>query len=328
MKNVSDPNYIKRVSSLFLPFQVNAETIHAGINSYIDQIENYTERLEISYNSNNMYEFTGVLERIQDLLQAVCAKRQEAYTVTLIRSARNGVNEFSARVLQQAIADFLLLSIEMQKAQNLLDTSPAFKYSAVEKDEEAANNLSAVIRLIEAQDYDRAKSMVSEMSNKGFAAGLLSNAFIKEDYNQAKDIATAMHKEYIGKVNQVSAGRGSKTVLAVDDRPEILTSVNTALRSHFKTLGAPGGKVALDIMGQQDIDLFILDIDMPEMDGFELARRIRSDRKYADTPIIFLTGNSSRDRILKATRLGISDFIVKPAYNETLLTKVKKYLEQ
>jgi PleD family two-component response regulator len=67
---------------------------------------------------------------------------------------------------------------------------------------------------------------------------------------------------------------------------------------------------------------------MPEMDGFELARRIRMDKKYKDTPIMFLTGNSSRDRIVKAIKLGISDFIVKPAYNETLLVKVRRYLEQ
>ena len=66
---------------------------------------------------------------------------------------------------------------------------------------------------------------------------------------------------------------------------------------------------------------------MPEMNGFELTEAIRKIEKYKDTPILFLTANSSRDRIQKAIKLGISDFIVKPCYNETLLSKVKKYMK-
>jgi len=325
----TDLSYVTRVKSLFLPFQVDSHAINNGINKYIDQIERHTENLEKTYNSNNMMEFISILEKIQELLQIVCAKRQEAYTVTLTRSARSGISEYSSKVLQQAIADFLLLSIEMQKAQNLPSTSPAFTYSAVEKHEETANNLSAVIRLIDAQDYTRAKSILFDINNMGVNVNSITSALDSSNYNQAKDMATSMQKEYMDKVSQISASptRKDQTVLAVDDRPEILTSVNTALRNHFRTLGAPSGRVALEIINQQDIHLFILDIDMPEMDGFELARRIRSERKHSDTPIIFLTGNSSRDRIVKAIRLGISDFIVKPAYNETLLTKVKKYLD-
>jgi two-component system sensor histidine kinase/response regulator len=66
---------------------------------------------------------------------------------------------------------------------------------------------------------------------------------------------------------------------------------------------------------------------MPEMDGFELARKIRANSKYKQTPIIFLTGNSSRDRIIKAIDIGADDFLVKPTYNETLLIKARKYLD-
>jgi PleD family two-component response regulator len=291
----------------------------------------YTERLESSFTNNSLNEFIEALASVQGMLQAVCAKRHEAYTVTLTRSARAGNTEFSGKVLQQAIADFLLLSIEMQKAQNLPETSAAFTYTETEKSEEMAQNLAAVIRLIDAQDYDRAKSIVADMSGMDFAIGRLGLALNAGDYTRAREAAVSMEKEYISKVNQVStetsAKSGNKIVLSVDDRPEILTSVNTALRGYFKTFGASSGSIALEIMNQQDIGLFILDIEMPEMDGFELASRIRNNKQYKETPIIFLTGNSSRDRILKAIKLGISDFIVKPAYNEALLTKVRKYLE-
>jgi len=66
---------------------------------------------------------------------------------------------------------------------------------------------------------------------------------------------------------------------------------------------------------------------MPEMDGFELTRHIRNNPKHKKTPILFLTGNSSRDNITRSISMGVNDFIVKPAYDVTLLTKAIKYLE-
>jgi CheY-like chemotaxis protein len=323
----TDGHYFKRIPSLFLPFQTNVDAVHEGINKYIDKIDGETERLERSYNGDNMSEFVGVLTGIQGLLQAVCAKRHEAYTVTLVRSSRNGKNEYSAKVMQQAIADFLLLSIEMQKAQNL--PSSAYKISEAETAEENARNIAAIIQLIDAQDYDRAKVLVTDMMARGANLRQISTAMSVGNYAQAKDWAVAVQKEYTNKVSAAIAEKsisGSNIVLAVDDRPEILTTVSSALSGHYKTLCAPSGKVALDIIAQQNIGLFILDIDMPEMNGFELAQSIRNTRNYKDTPIIFLTGNSSRERIQRAISLGISDFIVKPAYNETLLAKVKKYI--
>jgi PleD family two-component response regulator len=322
MKN---DEYYKKITSLFLPYQVDADAIDKGINKYIDLIDAETERLERSYNSQNMPQFCDVLANIQMLLDAICAKRHEAYTVTLTRSSRNGFNEYSNKVLQQAIADFLLLSIEMQKAQSLSDSD--YKSSAVEMEEESARNLSAVVQLLDAEDYDRAKALLDDLSSRGMNVRNILAMMSNGSYAKAKELSVALQNSFSDKINEVSKDSKSKTVLAVDDRPEILTTVNSALSTHYRTLCAPSGRVALDILNQQDIGIFILDIDMPDMDGFQLAQQIRNNKKYKETPIIYLTGNSSRERIQKAVRIGISDFIVKPAYNETLLTKVKKHLK-
>jgi PleD family two-component response regulator len=187
-----------------------------------------------------------------------------------------------------------------------------------------------VVSLIDAREYEKAKSIIGDMKERGFLGGQLLLMMEKGDFNKAREIASSLQNEFKDKVTQVAAakpGREQKTVLAVDDRPEIITLVNNALRSHYKTLGAPSGKIALDIIHKHTIDFFILDIDMPEMDGFELMRQIRNERKYKDTPIVFLTGNSSRERIVRAINMGVCDFIVKPAYNETLLIKTQKYID-
>ncbi|MCL2456080.1 MAG: response regulator [Defluviitaleaceae bacterium] len=314
---------LKRISSLFIPFEADTDEIIAGVNNYIDRIDFETEKLERSYEAGNLSEFCDVLEKIKNLLAAVCAKRHEAYTAALTRSAKDGRTENNNKVLQQAIADFLLLSIEMQKAQN---SHATHEMSDIEQYEAAARNLTAVVQFIDAEDYENAKSLVSDMIRRGMELTRLNEKLKINSYESARENAIALQLKFSSKITKVNVNTGTKTILAVDDRPEILTSVNAALQNHFKTLCAPSGKVALNIIDKQDIKLFILDIEMPQMNGFELTEKIRQMENHKDTPILFLTANSSRERIQKAIKLGISDFIVKPAYNETLLSKVKTYL--
>jgi PleD family two-component response regulator len=227
--------------------------------------------------------------------------------------------------MQQAIADFLLLSIELQKAQKVA-TPHALKYKSVEINEETARSLSSIGRLINAGDYAKAQSMATELKDTDDSFAKLSKMLASHEYERAKDLASIMEKEHIGVIRKMDAV-STKTVLAVDDMPQILSIVNTALKNHYKVLGAPNGEIALDIMAQNNIDLFFVDIDMPVMDGFELTGRIRADVRYKETPILFLTGNSSRENIEKALRLGSNDFIIKPAYDVTLLAKARKYLD-
>jgi CheY-like chemotaxis protein len=90
----------------------------------------------------------------------------------------------------------------------------------------------------------------------------------------------------------------------------------------------PSAAKMFSLIEKVNPDLILLDIEMPEMDGFELARRIRADSKYADTPILFLTGNASRENIEKGISIGISDFIVKPSNHVNLLVKARKYMDE
>lgn len=115
-----------------------------------------------------------------------------------------------------------------------------------------------------------------------------------------------------------------KIVLAVDDVPLILSGLKTILTdTQFKFAGVTSATAALKYIREHTPDLFILDIEMPEMDGYELADRIRKAGHKA--PIIFLTGNSTKDYVLKAIRAGAADFIVKPVNREQVLAKIIKF---
>jgi CheY-like chemotaxis protein len=65
---------------------------------------------------------------------------------------------------------------------------------------------------------------------------------------------------------------------------------------------------------------------MPEMDGYMLAKIIRDNPEHANTPILFLTGNATREHVTRAIEAGCKDFIIKPAKPEVLLAKVNKFI--
>jgi PleD family two-component response regulator len=310
---------------LFLPYETPVN-IERDINDYIDKIEIHTKTLEESYGKKNTANFISAMEAIKNMLQLVYAKQCEALAIVLIRTAKDNGLEYCRQLLSQAIADFILLSIEMQKAQNL-NTTDKPAYNEIEKDEEVSRSLSAIGNLISTGDYDKAKSIAADRVDMDDSFVKVSSMLDSRQYDKAGELAKVAETEHIGHIMNAGAAKSAKTVLAVDDRPEILANVSAALKNHYRVIGAPSGKLALELIGKNKIALFFLDIDMPEMDGFELCGRIRSDINHTRTPIIFLTSNSSREHILRATKLNINEFIVKPAYNVTLLAKARKYLD-
>ena len=124
----------------------------------------------------------------------------------------------------------------------------------------------------------------------------------------------------------VVATAAKNTILAVDDRHFFLTAIKTMLQdTGYKVTCINSGESALRYLQKHTPDLFILDIEMPEMDGYELAQRIKKAGHTA--PIIFLTGNAKKDCVVKALQAGAADFIVKPINKEQLLERIGRYIE-
>jgi CheY-like chemotaxis protein len=232
------------------------------------------------------------------------------------------------KLLKPFISALLSLSIEMQKAQNLSHEENIV--SEAETHADMANNLSAAGDLIVDNEYEKAQHFIEEMgeSNSPDMFMNILNLLSDKKYEEAADLVNALREKHVESISRLTETDLSKKVLAVDDRPEILSFVTGTLKNHYKVYGATSGEKALKVLEAQKCDLFILDIDMPGMNGYELAETLRKSDDYAKTPIIFLTGNSSRDRIMKAIEVGGNDFIVKPANYETLLAKASKFLNK
>jgi len=114
-------------------------------------------------------------------------------------------------------------------------------------------------------------------------------------------------------------------ILAVDDTTFFQTILKKILQdSRYKLTCAASGKDALKYLENHTADMFLLDIEMPGMDGFELATKIRE--KGHKEPIIFLTGNAKKGHLAKALEAGATDFIIKPINKEILLAKIRRYI--
>ncbi|MBV8658736.1 MAG: two-component system response regulator [Burkholderiales bacterium] len=118
------------------------------------------------------------------------------------------------------------------------------------------------------------------------------------------------------------------TVLVVDDTPENLSLMSGLLRNDYKVKVAHSGERALQIVGgEAKPDLILLDIMMPEMDGYEVLRRLQADRASASIPVIFLTAMTASEDEKVGLDLGAVDYITKPINPAIVLARVHNHLQ-
>jgi len=117
-------------------------------------------------------------------------------------------------------------------------------------------------------------------------------------------------------------------VLAVDDTPENLDVVKGLLTPTYVVKAAVNGMMALKIAEKQTPDLILLDIRMPQMDGYEVCRRLKANEVTASIPVIFLTGESDAASESAASAAGAVGYITKPIDPDTLLAKIDACLNQ
>ena len=142
--------------------------------------------------------------------------------------------------------------------------------------------------------------------------------------DSSQELANSMNKtedEYEAVLETLKTG----DILAVDDNSFFLDNLKTALQgTGYKLICVTSGIAALKYLEKNEPDLFILDIEMPEMNGYDLAQKIRELEFKA--PILFLTGNATKEYVSKAVRMGAADFIVKPITQKQVLERIGKFI--
>ena len=121
-------------------------------------------------------------------------------------------------------------------------------------------------------------------------------------------------------MNQNSTEKKDSKILIVDDIPANLNVLCQALETEgYRIVAAPSGTVALQIAHRTQPDLILLDVMMPEMDGFETCRRLKADASTAEIPVIFITAKDEISSVVKGFEVGGVDYITKPFSPKVLL---------
>ncbi|WP_286267100.1 GGDEF domain-containing response regulator [Thalassotalea atypica] len=118
----------------------------------------------------------------------------------------------------------------------------------------------------------------------------------------------------------------SQTILVVDDTSSNI-DILVELLDGYDVLVALDGETAIELAIEEDIDLILLDIVMPELDGYQTCLKLKEIESSKDVPIIFITGKNDEDSIEKAYDFGGIDYVTKPFKPKELLARVKAQLK-
>ena len=118
-----------------------------------------------------------------------------------------------------------------------------------------------------------------------------------------------------------------KHILMVDDVATNLKCAGEVLKDKYEISKAKSGKQALEMIEERRPDLVLMDISMPDMDGYEVVERIRANADWADIPVVFLTADGDSESEMKAFKLGAMDFIRKPFDPNILITRMDRILQ-
>ena len=118
-----------------------------------------------------------------------------------------------------------------------------------------------------------------------------------------------------------------KTIFIVDDNIMNLLTAKEALSENYNTVTLSSAANMFELLEEVVPDLILLDILMPEVNGFEALARLKSDKRYMDIPVIFLTGKTDTETESKGFEMGVIDFIGKPFSKPVLLNRIKSHLE-
>jgi len=119
-----------------------------------------------------------------------------------------------------------------------------------------------------------------------------------------------------------------KCIFVVDDSSINLLTAKEALSEHYIVMTLSSAMIMFEFLNNIKPDLILLDIEMPDMNGFEALKQLKTDNRYAGIPVMFVTGNNDSATESLGYEMGAIDFITKPFSKSALLDRVKDFFKE
>ena len=123
------------------------------------------------------------------------------------------------------------------------------------------------------------------------------------------------------------ATRAPQIMVVDDDQDTVAILVRHLQREGFVPIEATSGAQCLKLVQENEVDVILLDLMMPDMDGFQVVKELRDNPLTAEIPIIMITARDDLDARAEGMRLGVSDFLDKPVFRRQLASRVRAQLE-
>ena len=117
-----------------------------------------------------------------------------------------------------------------------------------------------------------------------------------------------------------------KTILAIDDDISILNIIRAVLEKTYEVSLAKNTDIAITILNSARVDLILLDMNMPGINGMDFLRYLRNDDSHYHIPVVIVSAQGTADTIVEVKKMGASDFVVKPISPNILLEKIRSNL--
>jgi len=121
--------------------------------------------------------------------------------------------------------------------------------------------------------------------------------------------------------------RAPQIMVVDDDQDTVAILARHLQREGFVPIEANSGAQCLKLVQENEVDVILLDLMMPEMDGFQVVRELRANPVTAEIPVIMITARDDLDARAEGMRLGVSDFLAKPVFRRQLASRVRAQLE-
>ena len=124
------------------------------------------------------------------------------------------------------------------------------------------------------------------------------------------------------------APTGLVRIMVVDDDADTVTVLARYLQHEgFATLEALSGAQCLKLVAEHHVDVILLDLMMPEMDGFQVVRALKNNPATAEIPVIMITARDDIESRSEGMRVGVSDFLAKPVFRKQLVNRIRAQLD-
>lgn len=165
--------------------------------------------------------------------------------------------------------------------------------------------------------------------NVGGGSSFILSLPVKEWETEKTADIVEMHPEHVDASDAVSSEYSGKkfTVLLVEDNVDLLNLTRESLAEWFRVLRASNGREALEVLAQENVDVIVSDVMMPEMDGLELCCKVKSEISYSHIPVILLTAKTTLESKVEGLTCGADVYVEKPFSIKQLHMQIENLLK-